>query len=114
MCDEWAVSLEAFITGVTKDIGPPPHGGLTLDRLDSRENYRPGNVQWSPVRVQARNTTTNRNLTWNNRTQHCAAWARELGFSISCIYARLKRGWSTHDTLSTPEKKKPTTLKMAA
>lgn len=50
MCDEWAVSFEAFFAAV----GEAP-AGMTLDRIDNDGNYEPGNVHWATPVEQAAN-----------------------------------------------------------
>jgi hypothetical protein len=44
-------SFETFLS----EIGPRPEG-TTLDRIDTRFGYRPGNVRWSTPKAQAENT----------------------------------------------------------
>jgi len=51
LCDEWLKSFDAFI----KHIGPMPGEGYSVDRLDNRKGYEPGNVRWATREVQARN-----------------------------------------------------------
>lgn len=46
----WSSSFEAFLAAV----GPRP-AGTTLDRIDGRKGYEPGNVRWSTAQVQGRN-----------------------------------------------------------
>lgn len=41
-------------------------------------------------------------LTYNNKSQHIAAWTKELGFQKTTITDRLKAGWTVEKALSTP------------
>lgn len=51
VCDEWRASFAAFMV----DMGPKPTPELSLDRVDSNDDYRPGNCQWGTKADQARN-----------------------------------------------------------
>ena len=53
VCQEWIESFEAFY----RHIGPRP-AGTTLDRIDSKKGYEPGNVRWATHVEQACNRTT--------------------------------------------------------
>lgn len=53
VCKEWIDSFEKFY----RDVGPRPPG-TTLDRIDNRKGYEPGNVRWATAREQQRNRRT--------------------------------------------------------
>lgn len=43
VCDQWLNSFEQFF----KDVGPAPEGKrVSLDRINNKGNYEPGNVRW--------------------------------------------------------------------
>lgn len=52
VCERWK-SLENFYA----DMGEP--NGLTLDRIDPRGNYEPGNCRWTTWEIQRANTRRN-------------------------------------------------------
>ena len=75
---------------------------LTIDRIDVNWNYCKENCKWSTRIEQMNNTTFNKFLTYNNKTQTVTQWANELWINRDKIYARLlKLNWSTERTLST-------------
>lgn len=81
--------------------------GKTLDRQDNSAHYScgvceecnqngwPMNCRWATRLEQNSNTRVNRNLTYNGRTMHIAAWSREVGIDVGTLRRRLARGWST-------------------
>lgn len=51
LCEEWLKSFAAFFA----HVGPIPGEGYSIDRIDNRKGYEPGNVRWATREVQARN-----------------------------------------------------------
>jgi hypothetical protein len=82
------------------DMNPTYKPGLTLDRKNNDKNYCKDNCKWSTRAEQARNTSTNRYLTFNGKTMILKDWAKELGVTHSTICLRLKAGWSIADALT--------------
>lgn len=54
VCPEWQEDARAFITWVEANIGLRPQG-MTLDRVDNDENYKPGNLRWATQAEQNAN-----------------------------------------------------------
>ena len=101
VCEEW-MCFENFYNwaiqnGYDKDA---EYSKCTIDRIDSNGNYCPENCRWVDWDTQARNTSANKVLTFNGKTQHITDWSNELGIPLSTISVRLKRGWSTEKALS--------------
>jgi hypothetical protein len=51
VCRRWLQSFKNFI----EDMGPKPGPEYSLDRIDSKGNYEPGNCKWSTLSDQLRN-----------------------------------------------------------
>lgn len=100
VCDRWR-DFKAFI----EDMGEAPSSNHSIDRIDSNGNYSPDNCRWATRTEQARNTRTNRLLTYQGETLTMIEWAKRLGVSYHALFARLKNGWSTEEALSTPFRK---------
>ncbi len=95
VCDKWR-TIEGFV----QDMGIRPVG-TTLDRIDVNGNYEPGNCRWISRFDQHANYRNNVKLTFNGKTQHIAAWEREIGLGKKTIRDRLLRGWSVEEALTT-------------
>ena len=53
ICKRWRNSFEAFLA----DVGERPGPGLTIDRIEARLGYRPGNIRWATAGEQRENAT---------------------------------------------------------
>ena len=102
ICQEWLNSFEAFY----KDMGPRPSPEHTIDRIDNDGPYSPNNCRWATKPEQARNKSSNVNLTYQGKTQCLTDWAKEMNMPKLTLYSRLKRsGWSVERALTTPVRK---------
>lgn len=70
-------------------VGERPSAGHTLDRIDPRQGYTPGNLRWADKRTQEANKI--RACTFG-RTR--AEWAEIAGVSLRTFQKRIERGWS--------------------
>jgi hypothetical protein len=97
VCDRWRASFEAFF----EDMGTAPSPRHSLDRHPNNDgNYEPGNVRWANKKQQARNTRTNRLLTYNGETLPVSEWAERIGVGVQTVFGRLRRNWPLHRILS--------------
>lgn len=60
VCERWMESFDNFL----QDMGERPDG-MTLDRLNTNENYEPSNCKWSTDAEQRRNKR-NRRTSWRS------------------------------------------------
>jgi hypothetical protein len=85
VCDAWKNSFYAFLV----DMGERPKG-KSIDRIDGRLGYFPGNCRWSTAEEQVQNTTRAK------LTIETAAALRALKGSMSTRAAAAKFGVSHH------------------
>ena len=96
VCERWN-SFECFLA----DMGHPP-AGMTIDRIDNAGNYELANCRWATQEQQNENTSRNRYVTWQGKTQTIKAWGKELDLNPKSISERLQRGWTVDRALTTP------------
>lgn len=111
VCDEWLgehgfenFKQWAFENGYKEETLPNNLNKWTIDRIDNNGNYCPENCRWITAEEQQKNTRNNKYLTFNNKTQILADWAREIGIRIDTLWYRLNSGWTVEKALTTPLK----------
>lgn len=72
---------------------------LSCERIDVNGNYEPGNVSFIPLRMQARNTRSNVQITYKGLTLCAAEWAEIMGANADALTKRKRAGWSDQDTI---------------
>ena len=97
VCDRW-LKFENFLD----DMGFRPSTKHSLERRDNDAGYSPENCYWATRMEQGKNKRNNRWIEILGKRQHLAEWAREYNISHTLIIARLKRGWSELDAITTP------------
>ena len=88
VCERWE-DFECFL----KDMGHAPPWA-SIDRINGKGDYEPGNCRWATPQEQANNVITNALVTHAGRTQSVAMWAMEVGVKANTLLYRLRRGMS--------------------
>ena len=89
VCDEWheyKVFREWAYTS-----GYDEQQKLTIDRINVNRGYSPANCRWASVAEQNGNKRTCVMITYHNKTQCMAAWARELGIAYNTLRELYRR-----------------------
>lgn len=103
VCDEWKESFETFhqwsaLNGYKE--------GLTLDRINNDDDYKPSNCQWITSTEQTLNKRTTIYVTINNVTKTLKEWSVESGIKYSTLWSRYTAyGWTDEKLLSKPKGK---------
>lgn len=102
VCERW-LKFANFL----EDMGERPSREHTIDRIDGRGNYNKANCRWATALEQQANIAHNVMVTYQGKTQHIMAWARELGIPGCTISHRLLRGAKPEDALRPFSGKRP-------
>ena len=89
VCKRWT-SFVNFLA----DMGARPVG-KTLDRIDGKKGYRPGNCRWATLVEQSKNKRKSAMVEVSafGKTQCLRQWGRDSGIDRRVIGYRLKAGW---------------------
>lgn len=100
VCKRWRVSFANFL----QDMGPRPTSSHSLDRRKNNKGYTPSNCRWATRQIQNENRRSVRFLTFQGERLNITQWAAKLGLHKQTILSRLRVGWSTRKTLTTPSR----------
>lgn len=85
------------------EIGPAPGTRQTVDRIDPRGHYEPGNVRWATPKAQQRNRSNNRTITYRGETRLLVEWAEAIGVRPDTLRMRIDHyGWPLERALTAP------------
>lgn len=105
VCQSWRDDFLQFV----KDLGRRPSAELTLERRDNNGNYCPDNCCWASRTTQANNRRVNHIVTFDEKTQTVAQWAKDKDIPYSCLRNRLDAEWNIEDALRLPAKQRLST-----
>lgn len=101
--EAWIKDFGAFRDWILNNIGPKPSSGHTLDRIDGRAGYEPGNLRWATYVEQSNNRRSCMSITHDGKTQTLMEWCRELGVSYALAQNRITNlGWDASKAITTP------------
>jgi hypothetical protein len=103
VCRRWSNKKNGF-QNFYKDVGDPPEG-LTLDRINNNNGYKPNNCRWATRKEQSRNMRNNKLYYYNNKEQCLSAWAEEYRINRRTLTNRLNGGLSIEQALMLPIRK---------
>lgn len=96
VCKRWH-KFENFLA----DMGELPTPKHTIDRINTRGDYEPGNCRYVTMKEQANNRTNNRLISAFGKTQTLQKWADDYGLPRDVISKRLRRNWPTELAIAT-------------
>lgn len=103
VCEQWRISFSAFFA----DMGVKPSPLHTMDRLDNKKGYEPGNCRWATQKQQSANREICK-LEFDGMVLPIQEWARLLGISTNTIRRRRRKGLTIDQVLApaTPREKR--------
>jgi hypothetical protein len=103
VCKRWRNPPIGFVNFM-QDMGPRPRG-CSVERKNSKGDYKPSNCRWATPREQNRNTAQNVMISWEGKTKCVADWAEDLRINRFIIYHRIHAGWPIERLLIQPKKR---------
>lgn len=88
VCDEWH-NIENFEKWVELN---PYIDGMTLDRINTNNDYSPQNCRWATMFEQDKNRRNSILIEWNGETHNITEWAELTGINRSTLNNRYWRG----------------------
>lgn len=89
VCSEW-LTFENFYL----DMGDPPPGRSSIDRIDNSKGYSKGNCRWADDFIQANNRSNNHIVVIDGVKYTAVQAAKKFGINYGTLRSRLRRGWS--------------------
>jgi hypothetical protein len=88
VCPEWTGrgGFEVFFAHMGEC---PP--GMTLDRIDNNQGYKPGNCRWTDHKAQARNRETNVRVNYQGKSMILTDACKAAGIKMPNIYRWIAR-----------------------
>ena len=100
VCDEWDSSYETFREWA---LSNGYADNLTIDRINSNDNYYPENCRWATVKEQNNNNRANRIVEIDGVTKTFAQWCDYYNIPQYVAENRVnKYGWDEHRAFTTP------------
>lgn len=99
VCDEWHDLMSFFrwanANGYKDD--------LSIDRIDSNDDYKPSNCRWKSQKEQMNNVSSNKIITYRNKEYTQSEFADTFNLKYHTVRNRIRLGWGLEEIINTPE-----------
>lgn len=99
ICERW-LNFENFLN----DMGVRPGKNYSIDRINNDGNYESANCRWATPQQQMRNTSRNKDYTYEGVTRKLPEWAEIFSMNLETLRRRLKYGWDLNKAFTVPVK----------
>ena len=104
VCEEWMRDYNLFKTWA---INSGYEDNLTIDRINSDNDYFPDNCRWETMITQNNNKKSIEKYEYNGELHSISEWARIIGVNRELLRDRIKRlGWDFKKAIETPPRKR--------
>lgn len=101
VCSEW---LNDFMTFYNWSINNGYKDDLTIDRIDNSKGYSPDNCRWVDYKIQNRNRSNTKLITYKGETKPLMEWCELLNLKYDTVLHRLNAsGWTIERALELEE-----------
>ena len=99
VCTEWTEFSNFYEWAINHGYAE----NLTIDRIDTNEQYNPSNCRWVTYKKQNNNKRNNFFITFNEKTHTLHEWSEILNINYNTLWRRIKRdNWSIERAFTTP------------
>lgn len=100
VCNEWREDFQAFFDW---SMSNGYEDGLSLDRIDGNDDYKPSNCRWVTAQAQANNTSRNHYIEYQGEKLTLAEAARKYNIPYHTLKARVNAlHWPVELAITTP------------
>jgi hypothetical protein len=102
VCERWH-----DILNFVEDMSQTYHPGLSLERTNNSLGYSPENCVWATKVAQARNTRSNRLVSYLGKNLCLKEACEVAGLNYSTVQDRIRRGWPLSKSLESHDFQEP-------
>lgn len=103
VCERWENSFENFLL----DMGEKPNNCTSIDRINGKGNYEPGNCRWADSTSQSENRPGFvRSIKYEGNNYTISGLARKFNLNREMLKYRINNGWKLDDAVNIPSKRK--------
>lgn len=99
ICKDWCNFENFYNWSVNNNY----HKGLSIERIDVNDDYKPENCKWITISEQNENKRNNRLVTYNGETKPLFLLCKEKGLNYKMVLRRLQLGWDIKEAIELPK-----------